>query len=357
MHRFVVGTGRCGSTLLSRMLAECPDVQSLFEYFNGLDMARRFDPAAIDGAAFADLIGTEQPFVTAVLRRGYRVEEITYPFADEPMDKSSGSADRPRGRRGANDALPWLLVSMLPRLSDDPDALFDEVLDFARSAPHLPTPAHHLRLFDWLAERAGRPCWIERSGSSIDYAEALLEAFPEARIVHLHRAGPEVALSMREHHAYRLPISLLYDAPLDGGLRVSELPPLDFASPPKPSDTISRILAARPPPEYFGRYWSDQIRHGKPALDALPADRLLEVAFEDLVRSPERIVGEIAAFFALGAAGPARDAWMKRAAALVRGVPAARFPTLAPDERDALVAACNPGTSMMGAASVSLRHP
>ena len=42
MDRFVVGTGRCGSTLLSRMLAEQPQTLSVFEYFNGLDAARRF---------------------------------------------------------------------------------------------------------------------------------------------------------------------------------------------------------------------------------------------------------------------------------------------------------------------------
>ena len=162
---------------------------------------------------------------------------------------------------------------------------------------------------------------------------------------------------MREHHAYRLPISLIYDAPLDGGARVSELPPIDFASPPDPGDTISRILAARPPPEYFGRYWSDQIVRGRAALDALPAERLLEVAFEDLVHSPERVVLEIAEFFALGEPGPTRDAWMTRAAALVRGVPPARFPELSADERDALVEACIPGTSIMATASDRLLHP
>ena len=84
MDRFVVGSGRCGSTLLSRMLALHRDVVSLFEVFNGLDGARRFDPTPVSGAAIGELLGAEQPFVTAVLRRGYPVI-----FSDQ----SSGTHD------------------------------------------------------------------------------------------------------------------------------------------------------------------------------------------------------------------------------------------------------------------------
>ena len=101
MDRFIVGTGRCGSTLLSRMLAENPATLSIFEYFNGLDVVRRFAPEPIDGAAFAELIAAEQPFVTAVLRRGYEVAEITYPFRD-PATEGSG-AGLCCGRRGRDE--------------------------------------------------------------------------------------------------------------------------------------------------------------------------------------------------------------------------------------------------------------
>ena len=121
MDRFIVGTGRCGSTLLSRMLGEHRAVASVFEFFNGIDRARRFAAAPVTGAEIAELIAAEQPFVTAVLRRGYQVSEIVYPFES--------------GRHRRDDPLPWILVSMLPRLCDDPDAFFDDVMAMLRSQP------------------------------------------------------------------------------------------------------------------------------------------------------------------------------------------------------------------------------
>ena len=110
MDRFVVGTGRCGSTLLSRMLAEHRNTLSIFEFMNGIDVARRFDPAPVEGVDFASLISAEQPFVTAVLRSGYDVSEIVYPFEKD-------------GRYRRDEALPWILVSDLP--SEERVALVD----------------------------------------------------------------------------------------------------------------------------------------------------------------------------------------------------------------------------------------
>jgi hypothetical protein len=330
--RFIVGTGRCGSTLLSRMLALHPDVCSIFEFFTGLDWGRRFAEGPVSGAAFAELIGRPQPVIDAVLRRGYPVEEVSYPFD--------------RGRYARGDSMPWILVSMLPRLSDDPDRLFDQVIGFARGLPTQPLRAHYPELFTWLAAKSGRSLPIERSGSSIDYLASLRGFFPEARFLHLHRDGREVALSMREHHAYRVPISLMYDAPVDSGRRPSELGPIDFSAPPRDDDPISQILASRPPAAAFGRYWSDQVERGHQALAQIDPARYFEVRFEDLIARPSQALGAIARFFEL----PGDDAWIEPGAALVRGVPAARAPSLAPGERAALDEACRPGMQRLGRA-------
>ena len=63
------------------MIAESPEVASLFEFFNGLEMGRRFGEEPADGEEFAWLISQKHPFVTMVLSRGYEVPEIIYPFS------------------------------------------------------------------------------------------------------------------------------------------------------------------------------------------------------------------------------------------------------------------------------------
>jgi hypothetical protein len=332
MDRFVVGTGRCGSTLLSRMLAEHPALLSVFEFFNGLDMTKRFSPEAIGGPAFAELISQEHPFVTMVLSRGYEVEEITYPFG-------------PSARYTRDQGLPWLLVSTLPRLTDDPDALFDDTVAFARTLPRGRLAEQYRALFDWLAQRLGRTCWVERSGSSIDYVGSLHELFPDARFLHIHRDGHETALSMREHAAYRLAISLLFQLQSEQEPSIDSLRTLESGRVGDASDPISRMLASRPPVEYFGRYWSQELTHGMPAVRELRAGQYQEVRFEDLIAGPQQTLRKIAEFFDLD---PDAGGWIDRAAALIRGVPPARFDTLSRDEQQRLAEACRPGMELLG---------
>ena len=331
MDRFIVGTGRCGSTLLSRMLAESPEVASLFEFFNGLEMGRRFDDAPADGEEFAWLISQKHPFVTMVLSRGYEVPEITYPFS-------------PRSRFQKGEGLPWIAVSALPRLSDDPDALYDETLAFARALPPRHLREQYRALFDWWTERTGRRHWIERSGSSIDYLESLHRFFPEARFLHIHRDGREAALSMRDHHAFRLAVSLMTQRATEGKT-IRELGGLETGQAADDTDPISQLLKGRPDAVHFGRFWSGQVLRGYRALRLLDADRYSELRFEDLLERPREELARVAAFFALD---PDAGGWRDRAAALIGKLPSPRHEGLPPDERRRLEEACAPGNTLLG---------
>ncbi len=114
--RFVVGTGRCGSTLLSKMLARHPDVLSLFEFFSGIDQFFRFRIDPVPGTELARRLEEDHPMLTMVLRRGYEVPEVAYPF---------GAA---QARLTPDDPIPWTLAIAIARVSDDPDALFAEMI-------------------------------------------------------------------------------------------------------------------------------------------------------------------------------------------------------------------------------------
>jgi len=321
--RFVVGTGRCGSTLLSRMLAQHRDVVSLHEVFTGLDRGRRFADGEHDGAEVADVLATPNPVTHDALSRGYDAEEITYPF-------------RPTDRYTRQDPLPWVLVSTLAYLDDDPDALFDRTMAWLRVRPAATMAEHYRALFSWWADAAGATAWIERSGSSVDYVGDLARMFPSARIVHIHRAGPEVALSMRNHALYRLAVQLTYGI-IPDGIDATD------ASPEGTDRLVRAWLEGTPPVELYGRYWSDQMERGCAALAEVDPDRVHVVAFEDVARDPARHARELSAFLEL----EVDDGFPVRAAALVRGVPPARAATLPAVEAAALQRACAPGAAAL----------
>ncbi len=330
MHRFIVGTGRCGSTLLSTLIARNPEVLSLFEVFNGLDGAKRFRAEPMTGAEYRDLLCEVHPFLHPVLARGYDVPEVTY-----PLDDSAFRFDRKTG-------VPWILGVTVPRLTDSPDALYDEIRAWLERQPPLPPAAHAQALFGWLAKRLGRTVWVERSAGALDYLGQLEACFPNARFLHIHRQGEEAALSMREHHAYRLAIVLTYQLPPGTGRTTEEL---RRAAPD--DDRMSRMIESRPSAEYFGRFWTGQVERGMAALPKIERSRFHTVRLEDLVARPRDVLAEAAAFLELP---DPRGAWLGDAAALVRGVPPGRVATLPPDEAARLREACAPGNALLGRA-------
>jgi hypothetical protein len=326
--RFVIGTGRCGSTLLSRMLSENPEVLNVFELFSGIDQFFRFRRDPVAGALLAARLREDHPMLTMVMRRGYEVPEVVYPFG------------APGARHAAREPIPWALGIAIPRVTDEPDRLFDELLEHVEALPTQTLAAHYREIFAWLTSRLGKRCWIERSGTSIDFLAELHDFFPDARFLHIHRDGREAALSMREYPVLRVAVAVMYG--LLGEIEYSHegLVALERAEPA----AIDRLLETRPPIELYGRYWSDQIRRGDAARGRLDPDDFLEVRFEELVTHPREVMRRIAAFFEIGA----DEEWIARAAGLVRGLPERRFPALEPDERQRLDAACREAMALLG---------
>ena len=316
MERFVVGTGRCGSTLLARMLAEHRDVVAIHELLNLLDHGRRFRLGLVAGAELADLLAQPQETVNAVLARGYTAPEVVYPFGTAGM------------RYDIGDATPAAVLSTLPPLTADPDRLFDDLIAFARSQPDQTMAAHYQDVFSWLAVSAGGSIWVERSGASIDYLVELVERFPDARFVHLHRDGHEAALSMRDYPFMRLAMAVLY------GL----FPDLDEDA------AIRHVLETPPPLRAAGRFWCDSLLRGYRALGRIRPEQYLAVRFEDLVTDPHPQLDRIAGFFEL----PTDPAFVDRAAAIAHGLPPLRMPTLSADEQEELRRACRPGQILLG---------
>ena len=333
MDRFVVGSGRCGSTLLSAMLAEDEALLSVSEFFVGLDRASRFDGDWAPPERFAEILRSGGHAGLDFARRGILLPEIRYPYG------------APGSRHRFGEATPWLLQIALAALSEQPDVLFDQLLEFARALPRQTLADQYRAVFRWLAEQRGATAWVERSGSSLEYVDQLIELFPRARFLHLHRDGRESALSMREHAAFRYRVARLYDLPDRDGVRYSFLREYDPSQGVSDSPELTGIIAARAPVEYYGRYWSDQITHGQRALERLDARQLMVLAFEDPIDDTLGSLEAIADFFEFGGD---RRAAHQRAAVLVKGEPGRRFPALAPAAQSALAAACRPGMEVIG---------
>jgi hypothetical protein len=325
----VLGTGRCGSTLLSRMIAHHPGVASIFEWFPGFDPNFRFRSGDVSGGLLAKHLLRDHPVSTAVLARGHAIPEMVYPYG-EPGMRYKKPGDR----------VPWNLSIAMPRLSDQPDVLFDALIDQVRAQPDQPLGKHYRHVFDWLAEELGRTAWVERSAGSIEYVAELDACFPEARYVHLHRDGRECALSMREYPALRVAVALMFgligevDFTYEGLTEMVENDP----------ERIDTLLEKRPPLELYGQYWTNQVEAGLEALRMIDPARVLTIRFEEMAADPLPTLRRIEEFFALEGG----DGWVERGAALVRGVPTRRFLGLDANERATLQEACAPGMRSLG---------
>ena len=333
---FVVNTGRCGSTLMSRMLALHPAILSISEFLAALT-SEALTADRLDGEAFWRLIVRPRPILVALFRAGIRQPEILYR----------------QGRHGPwplSETPPIMLIT-LPFVSDAPDRLLAALESEVRAWPPDGLGRQIGRLFDTLADRLDRRRWVERSGDSLPYVERLARLFPEARFIHLYRDGRDVAVSMRGHSDFRSKTAycaMLEKCGVDpyrqdrafgvaGGhvwverLMARLLP-------------IRMLADARVSLAQCGRHWSRQIESGVEALARLDPARVMALRYEDLVATPDEACRRLSAFLGID---DGIEAWIERA----RALPAARDRTwrdLPADDPQALDNACRSGLDLLG---------
>jgi hypothetical protein len=332
---FVLGTGRCGSTLLSRILSRHPEVLSLSEFLEVVFPSTSSNHLIpdMDGEQVWQILSATDAFVISALRAGVPIPEIAYPLDSGRFSLATG--------------IPKICLTVLPMLTDDPDALYDRL---AAEVPRWPkrSPAEHCRaLFDFLAHATSRRIVVERTAGSMPYAQLLHDAFPKARFVHMYRNGPDCALSMSRHSMFRY-IELTRAAAIEAGLpwpwpleEIMASLPGQFAGILTPPIDLERYMAYPLPLTWFGEYWSDSTVAGIAALRELPGDSWTSVKYEDLLSEPEAELTRLAKFLSI----PASPEWLAFAQRLIHqgsiGTAAAQ---LHPDALRDLQQACAPGT-------------
>jgi hypothetical protein len=342
MARFIIGTGRCGSTLLSTMLASHPDVASVSELFPSLFVGSPPLDDVYHGDELGRCLERPNPLASFLLRHRLDPPELLY-----DVDRCT--------RWSRQCGVAPLAVTTLPALGLDVEPACDRLVAWARSRPAARLADHIDALLDELRSMAGRRVWVERSGGSLDYVAALARNFPEARVVHLYRDGVETILSMERHAVFRLAAAGMELEATTGHNPYGPQGP-DITA-PVPIDVPPHLRGLHPA-EFdgaaFAEYhparallvllWTQVVTRGLRVLRRLDDRRVMHVSYDDLVTDTRTSLRRITDHFAL----EAPDEWLASAASLVTPR-SSRTSRLDRAELRRLQRACRPGDERLRA--------
>lgn len=330
---FVVGTGRCGSTMISSILREHPALLSLSELFSlitdmGTRVSAAFPEGLIDGAQFWSILSTPYP------KQDMLIKHTLVPLTSR------------KSRFTRETGMPAIMPVALPHLTKDVDPLYAEVEAFVLSQPPAPIQECYLRLFLWLQQYFNRQAWVERSGGSLRFTHYFHRTFPDARFVHIVRDGRNVAISMSKNHAFRM---VQVTAQFVEKLGVDPYESQDRSRIGELSDELRHLL-----PEYFdatafqnydlplslfGQHWSNEIIAGLHMLEEVPAERVLTLRYEDFLQEPEASIKKLIAFIHPDFVD---EDWIRKVTQRVQSERSS-WSTLPSPERELLNEACLPG--------------
>lgn len=292
----VVGTSRCGSTMLSRMLHRHPEVLSISEFWNCfMDTEGSIPTHDMAGEEFWQRLTTPASSYDGLISAGIKKDDFLAPYSSR-FDFATG--------------VPPLSRVLGISTEKSPDPLYDELASVVSGWPRRSTADHCRVLFADLAARLGRRFIVERTGGSIGYVKQLHEMFPEALFVFLHRDGPDTALSMSRYPTLRLhalkKLADILDAAsspeeLEGlPAEIRESNPDEIKALTEPPFDKERFLGLPIPLAFYGWLWSDMTRSGTREIRAV-GDRVLTLRYERLLDDNQSEMARLAAFIGVSA--------------------------------------------------------
>jgi hypothetical protein len=256
---FVVGTGRCGSTLLRDLLNLHPEI---------------FAPAAESHwiPLQFEICGSRRHPVATYTDI---VERVFYDTGELTVDVMAAGVGT--SRRQLFVSAGASLAQEAPTIVEFNDALYGA-----------------------LAAAAGRSVVGDKTPCYCLHMPLIQGLWPEAKFIHIIRDGRDVALSMSKHPGFRLMISL----------RSSSWPPLALDRRYAAASELDRDPTLE---DYMG-LWTFRLRRALDDARHLRPGSYLEVRYEDLLRDPGAEISRLAKF--LDVSSPRE--WLAQAERMVR---------------------------------------
>lgn len=322
MINFITGTGRCGSTILSKMLMLHPNALVLREFLAMLDF-RMLTHEKVSGNGLAAILKADLHPIILLLQR-IDLEEILYKLTTAEKRQAYWS------RAG-------ITMAALPYISDEPDKLFEELVNWAKQQPTDFLREHYPKMFQFIGDKTGRSVPIEASNAgNIDF-----HVFPNSRILHIHRSGPEVVLSMCQHPWFRMVASISIDPLTD-----EEFTTAVECAAPEEADPILKRMQKEDKELYPAliKIYTSLIAKNYRLFTQVKPENFMEIAFEDFAENPKDHLKKIAHFFELPDKG---DSWLEEAAQMFKPVKL-RLPNVDEKTQRFLKNACFAGQVLTG---------
>ena len=313
--RFIVGTGRCGSTILPRMVNLHPDVAVFNEFLIAMHFYDKWVERDLSGAQMADIIDCGIDAGSGAFKK------IIAHLVTPEVTFEGGAASLPKDASAYRDnVFPDVLLLPLPHLFDEPEKALADLMDFVRAQPTQKLSRHYIAMFEYLTAKAGKKIWTERSGGSIAWMPEMLDLFPDGKYLHLHRNPLDVALSMQRHNHFRVRAFKYFDLKTKDGIRWSDLDETDLNNNLPISPRLKSVMEHDVPLEYFLEDVNECILRGMKEVKRLAPAQYAEIAFEEIMADPKAALRRLADFFDLAP----DETWLAAAAALLKSGQAAQ---------------------------------